>query len=183
MKRHATVLLAIGMAAAACGTQQLQPAQIDNVVDTVTLGALVGTSVSLASAYSIPDARVIRTDQSSAFDFAYDVDAAGRRVLLPLFALGLGTPNGTNPGLILSNQTFEGLIDPPTSGYITNDTLVAAVGDVFAGRSRIVCNLGVPEYAKLQILSFDDAKRTVTIQVLANTNCGYRTLGVGIPIK
>jgi len=183
MKRHATVLLAIGLAATACGTQQLQPAQIDNVVDTITLGALVGTSVSLASAYSIPDARVIRTDQSSAFDFAYNIDAAGRRILLPLFALGLGSLNGTNPGLILSTQTFAGLIDPPTGGYITNDTLVVAVGNVYAGRSRITCNLGVPEYAKLEILSFDDVKRTVTLQVLANTNCGYRTLGVGIPTK
>jgi hypothetical protein len=183
MKRSASLLAALGIAVAACGDQQLQPAQIDNVIDTVTLGALVGTSVSVASAYSIPDARVIRTDQSSAFDFAYDIDDAGRRLLLPLAALKLGSLNGTNPGLQRSTQTFDGIVDPPTNGYLTTDSLVVEVGNVLTGRSRITCNLGVPEYVKLEVLSFDDAKRTVTLKVLANVNCGYRNLQVGIPLK
>ena len=180
MKRHASFLAAVGIAAA-CSSTQLDPAQIDNVVDTITLGALVGTSVSVPSAYSIPDARAVRTDQTAAFDFAYNIDPTGRRMLLPLAALGLGAANSSNPGLQRSTETFTGLTNPPTNGYLTKDTLVVTVGDVFAARSRIACFLGVPEYAKLEILGFDDAKRTVRFLVLANVNCGYRNLDVGIP--
>ena len=181
MKRHTSLLVAIGIAAAACSDNQLQPAQIDNVVDTITLGALVGTGISVPSAYSIPDARAVRTDQTASFDFAYNVDATGRHLLLPLDALGLGAVNGSNPGMQRSSETFAGITNPPTNDYLTKDTLVAAVGNVFVARSRIACYLGVPEYAKLQILSFDETKRTVTFQVLANVNCGYRNLEIGIP--
>ncbi|MEO5800348.1 MAG: hypothetical protein ABIZ70_06965 [Gemmatimonadales bacterium] len=181
MKPISYLVVAVGLAAAACANTDLQPAQIDNIVDTITLGALVGTPISTPSAFSIPDARAVRTDQTASFDFAYNVDATGRRVLLPLDALGLGAVNGANPGLLRSTSTFVALATPPTNGYLTKDTIVVAVGDVIVARSRIACFLGVPEYAKLEILSFDDTKRTVQFQVLANVNCGYRNLEVGIP--
>lgn len=181
MKRSSYLLIVVGIVAAACSNNDLDPAQIDNIVDTVTLGALTGTPISTPSAFSIPDARAIRTDQSASFDFAYNIDQAGRRVLLPLDALGLGTTNGANPGLQRSTLTFAGLSTPPTNGYLTKDTIVVAVGDVIVARSRIACYLGVPEYAKLEILAFDDAARTVRFQVLANVNCGYRNLDIGIP--
>lgn len=181
MKRTHSCLVAVVIAAAACSSNQLDPAQIDNIVDTLSLAALTGTSITSASAYSIPDARVIRTDQTSAFDFAYDLQDGGRHVLLPLEALGLAGSASSNPGLIRSSETFAGLTTPPTNGYLTKDTMVVAVGDVVVARSRVACYLGVPEYAKLQILAFDDTKRTMQMQVLANVNCGYRNLGIGIP--
>ena len=43
----------------------------------------------------------------------------------------------------------------------------------------LVCTIGVPEYAKLEILSFADS--TVTFKVLANKNCGFKGLEPGIP--
>ena len=42
-------------------------------------------------------------------------------------------------------------------------------------------SLGVPQYAKLEILSVNDVARTITFQALANNNCGYRSLKPGIP--
>ena len=48
-------------------------------------------------------------------------------------------------------------------------------------RSRIVCSIGVPEYAKVEILSVDDVARTMTLRALANTNCGYKSLKPGLP--
>jgi hypothetical protein len=39
----------------------------------------------------------------------------------------------------------------------------------------------VPNYGKLHVLSVDDADRTVTFEVLANRNCGFRSLRAGIP--
>ena len=57
MKRTSYLLLLVGIAAAACADNNLDPAQVDNIVDTISLGALTGTSIATPSAYSIPDAR------------------------------------------------------------------------------------------------------------------------------
>jgi hypothetical protein len=47
-------------------------------------------------------------------------------------------------------------------------------------RSRVVCTaLGVPLYAKIQILKFQDS--TLTFEVLADKNCGYKDLAPGLP--
>ena len=55
-----------------------------------------------------------------------------------------------------------------------------AVGERYVVRSRVVCtSLGVPNYGKLEILSFQDS--TVTFQVLADLNCGFKDLVPGLP--
>lgn len=171
-------LLALAVVAA-CGDTQLPDAVFVNSVDTITLGSLTAGPVHVPAAYSIPDDRVVRTDQSSAFDFAY-LREDGRRLLVPLAALGLGS-RSSNPGLLQSGAAFDALVEPPNDGYRTEDSLAVDVGDVVVARSRIACFLGVPQYAKLQVLSFDDAAATVTLRVVANVNCGYRSLALGIP--
>ncbi len=168
-------------AAAACSGTQLPNAVYENTVDTLTLGSVTGLPVSTPAAYSVADDRVVRTDQSSAFDFAYLLQG-DRHLLLPLDALGLGS-RSSNPGLQHSGIAFDALIDPPSDGYTTSDSVEVAVGDVVVARSRLACYLGVPEYAKLQVISFDDQAGTMTFQVLANVNCGYRLLVLGIPTK
>lgn len=178
MKHIASLFIPL-LALAACNGNQLPLASIDNVVDTVTLGALVGAEITIPSAYSIPEARTIRTDQSAGFDFAYLLIGT-RSVLVPLNGLGL-SGGSTPPGLQRRSETFANLKTAPSNGYLIADSLDLAVGDVFAARSRIVCFLGVPQYAKLRVLDFDAARSTVRLEVLANTNCGYRSLEVGIP--
>ncbi len=179
--KAAPFLLAVSSLVAACSGSQLPPAQLTNVVDTVTLGALQGSDLRWPAAYSVADGLAVRTDQSSSFDFIYNIDAAGKHVFLPLEVVGLGSSGGTDPGLQKVTVAFESLVSAPLDGYVSNDTLAIAVGDVIAARSRIACSLGVPEYAKLQVLSFDDVQRTVQLQVLANINCGYRSLATGVP--
>ena len=47
-------------------------------------------------------------------------------------------------------------------------------------RSRVVCGtLGVPLYAKIEIIGFED--RLVHLKTLANVNCGYKDLTPGVP--
>lgn len=178
MKLRSLVVTAL-LFTAACNDNQLPLASVDNVVDTIRLGALVGADIAIPSAYSIPDARTVRTDQSAGFDFAYVVIGA-RRALVPLAGLGL-SGSGTQPGLQKVSETFANLTSAPSNGYLVTDTLDIAAGDVFAARSRVVCYLGVPQYAKLRVIDFDDATRTARFEVLANTNCGYRSLEVGVP--
>jgi hypothetical protein len=174
-------LLAIAVAAAACSGNQLPPAQISNVVDTVTLGALHGSDLRWPAAYSVAQGFAVRTDQSSNFDFIYDIDKAGRHVLLPLEVIGLGSSGSADPGLQKVTTPFADLASAPTDGYVVNDTLAIAVGDVIVARSRISCSLGVPEYGKMQVLGFNDSTRTMQMLVLVNINCGYRSLTTGVP--
>lgn len=185
--RLSTLPIAAALVAiAACGDDNnLAPASIPNVVDTVTLGALTSSPISLASAFSVADGDVVRTDLSSAFDFAYDVDPAGRHVFLTTEVLDLHTgASGTGPGLQKVNSSFAGLTTAPINGYVTTDTVVVDSGMVFAVRSRIVCTgLGVPIYGKLEILSISDApgNNQITFQALSDENCGYKSLTPGLP--
>ena len=176
------MLLPIGFAGGACNGNPLGNATLANVVDTIVLGALVGTGFTVPSAFAIASSTAIRTDQTSSFDFAYNIEPDGQRVFLPAAALGISNSTGLQPGLLLSDQTFSEITQAPLNGYVSLDTLTIAVGQVYVARSSIVCTtLGVPVYAKLQVLSFDDADREVTFQVLANRNCGFRDLEPGLP--
>jgi hypothetical protein len=42
-------------------------------------------------------------------------------------------------------------------------------------------SLGVPKYAKMEILSFDEATRIVSFRILVNDNCGFKSLEPGLP--
>jgi len=179
-----SVLAAAAFLAACSSQNDLAPASLPNVVDTLTLGALHSSPISAPSAYSVADGNAVRTDLTTAFDFAYDVDAAGRHVFLTLEVLGLGNTSGSGPGLQFTSTPFDQVSQAPSNGYITGDTIVVDSGSVLILRSRIVCSgLGVPLYGKLEVLSFDDTpgNRRITFQALANQNCGYKSLLPGLP--
>lgn len=174
------VLLA---SAVGCNGNGLGNAGIENTVDTLLIGALVGTPISVPSAYGINPgvAGAIRTDQTSAFEFAYNILPDGRRVFLPRAALGL-TTSSAEPGLQSADDAFDDINEAPLNGYLTLDTIEVAVGQRYVVRSRVACtNIGVPLYGKIEILEFDDVDRRVTFRALANTNCGFRSLRPGIP--
>jgi hypothetical protein len=176
------LLLPLGLAGGACNGNPLGTATLTNVVDTVVLGALVGTGLDVPSAFAIASSSVVRTDQTSAFDFAYNIEGNGIHVLLPAAALGISNATGLQPGLFLADQTFTQITQAPLNGYTSLDTLTIAVNQVYYARSSVVCTtLGVPVYAKLHILSFDDVDRTVKMEILANRNCGFRDLEPGVP--
>src|SRR3989454_5284673 len=97
----ALTLIATGLAALApaCSTPTGLPAATDsNTVDTVSLFALSDALTDIAlqnpSAYLVQGELRVRTDLSTVFDFAFDVDTAGRPVLLPTGAMHLGTVSG-----------------------------------------------------------------------------------------
>lgn len=177
--------LALGVLLGACGDDaNLAPASIPNVVDTIVLGALTSSPISLPSAYSVADGNAVRTDITAAFDFAYDVDAAGRHVFLTLEVMNLSNTNGSGPGLQFSPLPFDQITSAPSNNWITGDTIVVDSGSVVLMRSRIVCSgLGVPLYGKLEVLGIDDTpgNRTITFKALANENCGYKSLTPGLP--
>lgn len=169
-----------------CGDPlSLLPARIENREDTVRVWAATETPLNLPSGYVIPSRQRVRLDQVSSFDFIYDVDPAGRTILLPLGAVvNTGTAGGI-PGFIETPTPFDQITIAEQLGYVTKDTVVAAVGKVYYVRATVdgSCSLGVPYYAKMEILAMDASERSMTFRIVTNINCGYRGLELGLPKK
>jgi hypothetical protein len=152
-----------------------------NAERTDTLYALIGTPVQTPSAYSIQGSRRVRTDTTSAFDFAYNVENDGSHVFIPRAVLGIDPTASVKPGLMSRAENFEAITEAPSNGYVTDQMVPFAVGDRFVVRSRITCNVGVPTYAKLEVLAVDDVARTVAFRILTDDNCGFKGLEPGFP--
>jgi len=173
--------------AAACNdTSGLPAAGFPNVVDTVSLYALSRTPIQSPSAYRLTGTRtVVRTDQTSQFDFAFDFDAAtGRPVLKPTGALGLGNSSA----LQRTTAAFDSIKTAPTGGWVFDSALVADSGAVLLVRSRpTTCytQITVSLYAKLEVLAVDTSSapggRRIDFRILVDENCAYRSLEPGLP--
>jgi hypothetical protein len=153
----------------------------ENVVEEVTVGSLTDTPITISSGYAV-SVGPIRTDQSGEFDFAFDIDgeaASGQPVLLPRAALGISSGTSADPGLQPTDEAFDDISVAPSNGYITEEKVPVAVGDRLLVRSRVICSIGVPLYAKLEILAIEDG--SIHFKVLSDQNCGYRGLEPGFP--
>ncbi len=171
------------LALAACsGDDGLPDPTVNNVERSETIYALEGTPVTTPSAYAIEGNRQVRTDVSTDFDFAYNVESDGRRVFLPRAAMGIDTDASVKPGFVVRSESFEAITIAPSNGYVTDQAVPIAEGERYVVRSRVTClSLGLPKYAKLEVVGFDDLARTVTFRVLTNDNCGFRSLEPGLP--
>jgi hypothetical protein len=174
---------AVVAAVAACGDDfTLPPPIATNRVETVVLYALSGTPVGAPSGYHLELRRVVRTDQTSLFDFAFDITPAGEPVFLPTGPLGLGEGSG----LQVAPAPFDSITIAPTGGYVYDSTAAADSGAELLVQSRVTtCSYGgsASYYAKLRVLSVDLVERRVDFQVLVNANCGYRGLEPGLPTQ
>lgn len=178
----ALVALAFAATIAACSaTYSLPPATNAPSSGTVTLWALTGTSLALPSAYDFLTypPLVVFTDRTSALDFAFDIEVDSLHdttaVLLPRGALGLSMDGG----LQVTTVPYDSITLAPTGGYQDSLPVPLAVGTVVLAASRSqTCNFGYvyPFYAKLRVTTLDMAARSVTFDILVDSNCGYRSL-------
>src|SRR5260370_18100737 len=176
-----TAACGIAVLAAACsvGNLGLPLATDTNVVDTVSLWALDGTALSLPSGYQIATKTTVRTDRSSSFDFAFDVDTLGRPVFLPTGALGLGVGSG----LQHTSAAFDAITTPSGSDYTSDSAFVFDTGNVAVARSRPGCSPGASifYYAKLKVLTYAPLAPRVLFQLLVHANSGSPPLHPAVP--
>jgi len=179
---HRFCLAAFALLAGCSDSTGIPDPTLSNTIENLTLGALVGTPISTASAFNISSG-VVRTDQTVEFEFAFNIVVTGadsQRVFLPRAALGLPAITTADPGLQRRTESFDNVVLAESNGYVTDQPVPIGIGEVFVVRSRVVCTaLGVPLYAKVEILSFDGG--FVTLKVLTNENCGSKNLAPGIP--
>lgn len=176
-------ILALGLAfgALSCDDPILPSPIYPNAVDTASLAALEGTPVSARSAYDVGSKSTVRTDVTTAFDFIFNIDTLNRAVLIPSSAFQISG----NAGLLPSTTPFADLRSAPNTTYTTDSAVVVLPGDVVVVRSRVTnCVVGVlPYYAKLRVIGVDAGARRITFEILANINCGYRSLEPGLPTQ
>lgn len=175
-------MLAAALALGGCSADQNLPtATVANFVDSLELGAITATPITTPSAFSIPDRQAVRTDRSSAFDFAFDI-VAGEPQLQPLKFLGVSSNTGLSPGLQFTAIPFDSIRAAEKNNYVTDSAVVVKPGDVLFMRSRLICtSLSVPQYGKLEITALDLEERTIRFRYLVNNNCGYTSLQPGLP--
>ena len=175
-------LVVLLLASVACSdSNDLPDASITNVERSETLYALVGTPVATPSGYSLEGSRRIRTDLTVEFDFAYNLQGDGSHVFVPRAALGIDSTAAVKPGFLRRSESFDAITMAASNWYITDQVIPITVGDRFMVRSRITCVIGVPKYAKVEVLGFDDAARTVAFRILTDDNCGFKGLQPGLP--
>lgn len=184
--RPISLLVLLPVVLAACGELNPLPRpSIENKPDTVSLYALHGTPVSSPSGYSLQFVAVVRPDQSSAFDFVFDVDSTGRPVLLTTGALKLGRASGIQ----LTTTPFDSVKIAPSGGYNLDSAIVVDSNSVAILHSVpttcVFANSQFVYYAKLQVLAIDTSSapngRRIDLVILTDQNCGYRGLEPGLP--
>ena len=165
----------------ACGNSNGLPAAgLENAVDTVHLFALDGTPLTDPSGFNVQSNAVVRTDQSTGFDFAFNIDSTGKAVLLPTGALKLGIGSGIQ----LQTVSFDAVTSASTATYVDSLPVVVDSGSVVVAHSRAsACSFGsiVFYYGKFEVLAIDTLARRIDLQVLVDQNCGYRGLSPGFP--
>lgn len=176
---------------AACGADVVLPPPTQPVTEQqITLYALTGTAVQAPSAYNMLILLEIRTDQTSDFDFAFEigidsalgVGTAGDTVavLLPRGALGFSADGG----LQVVGVPFDSIVRAPLEGYEQERPTRIREGDAVLATSRLQqCNFNVirPLVAKLRVDDIDLVQRTAVIRVVIDPNCGYLSLAPGMP--
>jgi hypothetical protein len=180
--RSLCLLFALLVTATACSdSNSLPAATLTNVERSETLYALVGTPVATPSGYALEGSRRVRTDLSVDFDFAYNIQSDGSHVFVPRAVLGIDSASTVKPGFQARSESFDAITVAPSNGYITDQLVPIAIGERYVVRSRVTCTLGVPKYAKLEVVAFDDVARTVNFRVLTDDNCGFKGLEPGLP--
>jgi hypothetical protein len=179
--RRLLSLLTLSALAACSDNDNLPDPTEANFVDTVTVGSLTDTPITTASGFAV-GIGPIRTDLDPNFDFAYDIQgdpATGTSVFLPRASLGIVSGSSAEPGLMRQDETFDEIEVAPSNGYVTEEAVTVALGERYIVRSRVTCGVGVPRYAKVEIIGLEN--NSVVLKVLANENCGYRGLEPGLP--
>jgi hypothetical protein len=123
----------------------------------------------------------VRTDLTTGFDFAFNIDTLGRAVLLAASVFNIVGSSGLQP----TTTPFADLKVAPGGAYNTDSAVVVVPDQVVAVRSRLVtCELGsLFYYGKLRVLAVDLGLRRITFETLSNINCGYRSLEPGRPTQ
>lgn len=187
--------IALGAAAAtlifvACDDTNPFAAQFPTTLDSYQLFALTGNPPAFPSGLNFFSRTATRVDGNAAFDVAFDIDKDGNAILYPV-KLVVSSIGGDRPiGLRKVPGTFESVTSAPSGTYQTDSAVVAGqnqviVVETYRGGSGDICSFSLSPYiySKVNIDSVNVGTRTISVSVLMDPNCGFRSFADGIPDK
>ena len=186
--RILALLVAVGAVVAidGCGDPTAVTAQFPNTDTTVVVYALNGTPTTAASALTVRTTSVVRLEAGFTFDLAFDLNSAGEVVVYTVRAVASQLAAVRRVGLQATTKTFAEAEAAPTSGYVYDSSMVVPIGktvfvDVVDANCPQFSILGQNIRAKFAIDSARASDRTVYVHILADPNCGFKSLVQGVP--
>lgn len=178
-KRYAVGIAILVWSAASCSdpfSEFLQDVPLEPT--TVELTDYRTAALQQQTAFDMVGERTVRVDQTGSWDYLFVTSESGTPQLAPFAAVsGLFS----EAGLQHVDETFEGLRTAPSSGYVTDEPIPVAEGDVLAAISRR--DPGVSGrcryFGKIEILEIDESTGTIRFMHLINPNCEDRVLVPG----
>ena len=183
----AGIALAALAGLAACGDLTRPKATLSNFTDTLVLYTLNGTPVDAAVGLLLSQGAAVQVNGAYNFDLAFDIDAQQRATVYTVRAVAGGLSTAHTVGLLRAQQGFDALGEAPTSGFVSDSSFAANVGDTFAVVTTDLSTCAFSYYsnqiyAKVEILEINPGNRTVKARFTVNPNCGYVSLApTGIP--
>ena len=160
------------------------PAQFVNAEQAFYVHALTGAPLAFSTAVILPSKAFVRVDGSFSFDIAFDIDAQGNVVLLPASVVGV-SPTGTHRvGIVKPGGLYDNALTAPTTGYVFDSVTVVGKNEpVIVRATEPACGLSLQPYmhARIVIDSLDVPNRAMWGRAVINTNCGLRSLVIGLP--
>jgi hypothetical protein len=182
----AVAALALASVASSCGDPTAIDAQFETDSATVEVFALNGTSPTLPSAIRTRSIIPVRVGNDFGFDVAFDIGPAGEVIAYTpvMVANQLAAPRRV--GLLLAEGPFDAFTRAPASGFKYDSLLTVPAGklllvDVIEPGCINLSILGPNVKSKIQVESVDVGRRSITLRVLSNPNCGFFDLVPGLP--
>lgn len=186
--RFSALLITAGAVVAlnGCGDPTAIEAAFNNVESNPTVYALSGTTQSAPSAIAIRSASAVAVSPSFGFDLAFDLKQAGEVLIYTVRAIASPLVPVRRVGLQTSADPFDQVLTAPTINYVYDSLLTVPVGrtvlvELFNDPACFGALKGANLRAKLVVDSLDFTKRAIFLHVLSNPNCGFNSLGQGLP--
>lgn len=180
------VAASLAIAGAACSGFTGVPASLENLADSGIVYPLNGASAGSPSALYIFQGSLVPADANFTFDVAFDLDSAGRIVVLPESVVASGLAPAHTVSLQAVSGSYDALNEAPRSGYRADTALVTTVNQVIMVQSQDAnaCSVslsGTTLYAKLVITAIDPVTHGMSIKFATDPNCGFVSFAAGLP--
>jgi hypothetical protein len=168
----------------ACSDPFKATAQFDNADQPFFVHALSGAPLPFATGLALPAKSVTRVDGTFAFDVAFDLNAQGDILLLPVRVVGQNPTGSRQVGILKPGGAYENVDLAPTTGYVLDSVTVLRKGEaaiIQAQEASCSLSLSPYMYARIVIDSVDLVGRAMWGRTTININCGFRSLKIGLP--
>jgi hypothetical protein len=177
---------ALSIVGLACGDFTGVPASLPTFSDSGTVYALNGAPPGAPTALHVFSGTLLPATASFVFDVAFDIDPAGRVLIIPQSVVATGLSSKHTVGMQRISADFDALTSAPKSGYRADTTLITSPGQVVAIQSSDpnACGIsltGSTLYAKVVVTAIDVVTRTLSVRFAVDPNCGFVSFAPGVP--